>query len=128
MNLRSPLSRVLGKGSARDGTSHWWGQRLSAVGLIILGLWFALSLLRLDSFSYQDVAGWIEQPLNSVLLILLCLTLAYHSNLGMRIIVEDYVHGASMKVVSLILNSFAHIFVLVAALFAIMKIALGAPL
>ena len=76
MNLRSPLSHVLGSGSAKDGTEHWWGQRVSAVGLVILGLWFMYSMLLLGKtgFNYPDVIHWIGRTPNSVMLLLLGLT------------------------------------------------------
>ena len=126
MELRSPLSRVLGSGSAKDGTDHWWGQRLSAVALLVLGLWFILALTMLSSVDYLDVVNWAAKPTNSVMLILLSLTLAYHSNLGIQVIIEDYVHGPFVKVVTVVLNKFAHVFFVMTALFAILKIALGA--
>lgn len=125
MSLRSPLSRVLGFGSAKDGTGHWWAQRVTAAGLVILGLWFLFGLLQLESFEYLAVVRWAAKPINSVMLILLCLTLAYHSSLGIQVIVEDYVHGHFAKVLTLILSNFAHIFVAMAAVFAVLKIAFG---
>jgi len=126
MELRSPLSRVLGSGSAKDGTDHWWGQRLSAVALLLLGLWFIVALATLGSFDYLHLVGWAGHPSNAVMLILLSLTLAYHSNLGIQVIIEDYVHGSFAKVVAVILNKFAHVFFVMTALFAILKIAFGA--
>ncbi len=128
MNLRSPLSQVLGSGSAKDGTEHWWGQRVSAVGLAILGLWFVLSILLLSDtgFKHADVIDWVGRTPNSVMLILLGLTLAYHSTLGMQVILEDYVHGPFLKVVTLILNKFIHVVIAMTTVFAVLKIAFGA--
>ena len=126
MNFRSPLGRVLGSGSAKDGTHHFWVQRLSAVGLLILGAWFLYSFSQLPGFAYPDIVQWAGQPLNSVLLILLVLTLAWHSSLGVQVIVEDYVHGNSLRVLSLILIQFAHVFVALAAVYAVLKISFGA--
>ena len=128
MNLRSPLSHVLGSGSAKAGTDHWWGQRVSAAALVILGLWFMQSLLVLSAsdFNYADVINWAGRTSNSVMLILLGLTLAYHSTLGMQVIIEDYVHGPFLKVVTLILNKFIHVVVAMTAVFAVLKIAFGA--
>lgn len=128
MSLRSPLGKVLGSGSAKDGTDHWWAQRLSAVALAILGSWFALSLLQLGDYAHADVIGWAASPLNSVLLVLLCLTLAYHSSLGIQVIIEDYVHGPAIKVLALVVSKFIHIFVALAAVFAVLRIAFGAQL
>ena len=126
MSLRSPLGRVLGSGSAKDGTAHWWAQRVSAAALIVLGAWFLLSLQMLPGFEHQQLILWVSRPFNSVSLILLAATLAYHSALGMQVVIEDYVHGHSIKVISLILNNFFHVFVAAAAVFAVLKVALGA--
>lgn len=128
MQLRSPLRQVLGSGSAKQGTDHWWGQRLSAIGLLLLGLWFMLSLLQLGSFEYADVVHWASRPASSVMLILLFLTLGYHSNLGIQVIIEDYVHGPLLKIVALILSKFSHLLVATVAVFAVLKIAFGVPL
>jgi len=126
MSLKTPLGRVLGLGSAKEGTDHWWGQRVSAVALIMLGSWFVYSLLRLDSLTYLDVIRFIGLPLNAVLLSLLSLTLAYHSYLGVQVVVEDYVHASGLKVASLLLSRFAHVFVAIASVYAILLIGIGA--
>lgn len=126
MSLRSPLGQVLGRGSAKDGTAHFWGQRVSGVGLLLLGLWFACALSTLPGFSHAEALAFIGAPLNSVLLLLLVITLAYHSYLGVQVVIEDYVHSHGLKLTSLIISRFAHSFLAVAALFAIIKIGLGA--
>ena len=125
MSLRSPLGRVLGLGSAKDGTDHWWAQRVSAVALLFLGGWFGYSLVRLESQTYLDVIRFIDQQLNAVLLALFSLTLAYHSYLGVQVVIEDYVHTPGTKVVSLLLSRFAHVFVAIAAVYAILIIGIG---
>jgi succinate dehydrogenase / fumarate reductase membrane anchor subunit len=125
MSLRTPLGKVLGLGSARDGTDHWWAQRISAAGLALLGLWFAGSLLLLDSFAYADVAAFIAAPINAVLMSLLCLTVAYHSQLGVQVVIEDYVHATGLKVVSLVSSRFVHIFIAVLSVYAILRTGLG---
>lgn len=126
MSLVSPLSRVLGLGSAKEGAEHWWVQRLTAVALVPLGLWLALAIAGLDDLSYDSVVGFIQSPVNSILLILTFATLSYHSQLGVQVVVEDYVHGASLKIVTLVAVSFAHIAVAVVGIFAVLKIASGA--
>lgn len=126
MSLRSPLGRVLGLGTAKDGTSHWWGQRVSGVAMALLGLWFAASLACMPGFAYADAVAFIGQPLNAVLLTLLVVTMAYHSWLGVQVVIEDYVHGHGLKVASLIISRFAHVFLAVAAVFAILKLGIGA--
>lgn len=121
----TPLNRVLGLGAAGGGVEHWWTQRLTAVALVPLGLWFAFSLAGLDSLGYADVAAWLSQPLSGVLLILTVLTAIHHSYLGVQVVVEDYVRGAA-KIVTLVLSAFAHVFAVVAAVFSILKVAFGA--
>jgi len=125
MSLRTPLGRVLGLGSAKDGTDHWWAQRVTAVALVFLGGWFGYSLVRLDSMTYLDVVRFVGQPINAVLLTLLSLTLAYHSYLGVQVVIEDYVHAPGSKVISLLLSRFAHVIVAFAAVYAILIIGIG---
>jgi len=126
MSLRTPLNRVLGLGSAKDGTAHFWGQRVSGIALALLGLWFVGSMAAMSGFAHADAVDFIAAPLNGVLLLLLVVTVAYHSALGVQVVIEDYVHGHSLKLISLIFSRFAHIFVAVAAIYAILKIGLGA--
>jgi len=125
MSLKTPLGRVLGLGSAKEGTDHWWGQRVSAVAMLLLGSWFIYSLLQLESLTYLDVIRFIGVPLNGVLLSLLSITLSYHSYLGVQVVIEDYVHAPGTKVVSLLLSRFAHAFVAIAAVYGILVIGIG---
>ena len=122
MSLRTPLSRVLGLGSARDGTEHWWGQRISAAALVLLGLWFAVSLAHLHISHYDDVIAFIAMPLHTVLLVLLSATLAYHSYLGVQVVIEDYVHTPGLKITSLMLSRFAHVLVAALSIYAVLRI------
>ena len=126
MSLRTPLGRVLGLGTAKDGTSHWWGQRVSAVALLFLGLWFAWWLAIMPDFGHAAVVAEIGRPINSILLLLLAVTLAYHSYLGIQVVIEDYVHAPGLKVATLLFSRFAHILLVAAAVFAILKIGLNA--
>ncbi len=128
MSLRSPLSRVLGSGSAKEGTDHWWLQRVTAIALVILGLWFLLSVRSLDSYSETSLVNWMADPMNAVMLLLLTFTLVWHSLLGVQVVIEDYVHGPAIKLASLLLSKFAHIFLGIAAVFAILRVSLGGPL
>ena len=126
MSLKTPLGRVLGLGSAHDGTGHWWAQRVTAVALVLLGTWFAGSLAGLESLDYATVRAFAAEPLNGVLLTLTALTLAWHSQLGVQVVVEDYVHAGGVKVAALLLSRFAHVFVAVLSVYAILRIGLGA--
>lgn len=126
MSLVTPLNRVLGLGSAKDGTEHWWGQRLSAIALAVLGLWLVIAVAGLESFSYASVAGWVQQPLTSVLLALTVLTLCYHSQLGVQMVVEDYVHATGLKITMLIASTFVHILLAAVGVVAVLRLAFGA--
>ena len=126
MSLVTPLNRVLGLGSAKGGVEHWWVQRVSAAALVLLGLWLACSLAALDGFAHATVVDWIREPATSVLLILTSLTLAYHSWLGIQVVIEDYVHGGAAKITLLTLSTFAHVAIGIVALFSILRISFGA--
>jgi succinate dehydrogenase / fumarate reductase, membrane anchor subunit len=125
MSLRSPLGRVLGLGSARSGTQHWWSQRVSAVALVPLTVWFLVSFLALGAADHETVRAFLARPLNGFLGILLVGSLAYHSYLGTNVIVEDYVKTPATKIVSLLALRFAHVVAGAAAVFAILSIVFG---
>jgi succinate dehydrogenase / fumarate reductase membrane anchor subunit len=94
--------------------------------LLVLGLWFAWSMATIPDFSHAEAIAFIAPPLNAVLLLLLVVTMGYHSNLGVQVVIEDYVHSHAMKLGSLILSRFVHMFLAVAAAYGIIKIGLGA--
>ena len=125
MSLQRPLGRVLGLGSAKDGAGHWWAQRVSAVALIPLTLWFMFSLLALPALDYATVRVWLSFPLSGFLALLLVAVSTYHSYLGTTEVIEDYVPSAGMKVLSLLLLRFVHVLVGGASIFAIMRVAFG---
>ena len=125
MSLRSPIGRVLGLGAAKEGASHWWSQRVTSVALLLLGLWFVASLLRMSSFEHEVVVAWIAGPVNAVLLLLLVATLIYHSLLGVHVVVEDYVHPHGLKIATMLLLTFAHWTLAALAIFAVLRIAFG---
>jgi succinate dehydrogenase / fumarate reductase membrane anchor subunit len=124
MSLRSPLGRVLGLGSAKEGVHHWWMQRLTSVALVPLAVWFTVSLLSLPSLDHTTVIAWMAQSWTSLLLILFVLIATWHSQLGLRVVVEDYVHGGA-KTIVLVIVTFAHALIAVAGVFAILKVAFG---
>ncbi len=125
MSLRSPLSRVLGMGSAKDGTGHWWAQRVTSVALVPLTLWFVLSLLRLPGLDYDTVHAWASMPSTGLLASLMVAVMAYHSYLGTIVIVEDYVHSAGSKIMLLLLLRFAYVLSGGACIFAILRLSFG---
>ena len=125
MSLRTPMSKVLGRGSAGEGVGHWWMQRVTAVALLPLTTWFVISILGQSLQSYDAMRGWLGQPWVAVLTTLLVFTLALHSKLGVQVVIEDYVHGKGAKTTCLLLSTFVHIGAAVAAVFAILLIALS---
>ena len=145
MSLRSPIGRVLGLGAAKEGVSHWWSQRVTSVALLPLALWFVSSLLRMSmlvlgwplavmfsrslyrAFGIRRTlrAGSLMFPVGALLLLLLTGTLVYHSQIGVQVVVEDYVHHHGLKIVTMLLLTFAHIVVAALAIFAVLRLAFG---
>jgi succinate dehydrogenase / fumarate reductase membrane anchor subunit len=123
-SLRSPLGYVSGLGSAKGGVHHWWLQRLTSIALVPLTIWFAVSLLSLPALDRVTVIAWMSQSWTALLLILLVLVASWHSQLGVRVVVEDYIHGG-MKTVILVILTFAHALLAVAGVFAVLKVAFG---
>jgi succinate dehydrogenase / fumarate reductase membrane anchor subunit len=124
-SLRSPLGTVAGLGSAKSGVHHWWLQRLTSIALIPLTIWFTVSLASLPSLDHVTVVAWMAQSWTALLLILLVLVATYHSQLGVRVVVEDYVHNTGLRTVTLVTLTFLHAFLAVAGVFAILKVAFG---
>ena len=125
MSLRTPLSKVIGRGSAGEGVGHWWVQRVTAVALLPLTAWFVISLLGQSLQSYDAMRGWLGQPWVAVPTILLVFTLAWHSKLGVQVVIEDYVHAKGAKTTLLLLSTFVHFGAAVAGIFAILALALS---
>ena len=124
-DLRTPLSRARGLGSARQGVHHWWAQRITAVALIPLVAWFAISLIMLSGADYAVVRAWIGSPVVMVLLTLTIVIGLHHGQIGMQEVVEDYVHGEGMKLALIVLLRFTAVFFGLAAIVAILRIGFG---
>jgi succinate dehydrogenase / fumarate reductase, membrane anchor subunit len=124
VSLRSPLGHVLGLGSAKEGVHHWWSQRLTSIALVPLTVWFTVSLLTLPSFDHPIVVAWMAHAWTALLMLLFVLVATWHSQLGVRVVIEDYVGGGA-KTLALVLSSFIHCVIAVAGVFAILKIAFG---
>ncbi|MBA2491232.1 MAG: succinate dehydrogenase, hydrophobic membrane anchor protein [Gammaproteobacteria bacterium] len=126
MAVRTPVTAARGLGAAKAGFSHWWLQRVTSVALVPLLLWFAFSVASFGDMHYAAFVAWVGSPIPTVLLILLLATLFYHLQLGLRVIIEDYVHVEWMKLAGILLTNFACIFLTVLGVVAVLKIALGA--
>jgi succinate dehydrogenase / fumarate reductase membrane anchor subunit len=125
VSLRSPLGRVLGTGSAKEGTQQWWAERVSSVALVPLTLWFLCSLLLLPSLDFEVIHAWMAVPTSGLLSILLVAVSTYHAYLGTNVIVEDYVHAHGMKLLLLLSLRFLYVLCGGAGIFAILRIAFG---
>jgi succinate dehydrogenase / fumarate reductase membrane anchor subunit len=122
---RSPLAKVRGLGSARDGTEEFIALRLAAIALIPLLLWFVISIITLIGADHATVVAWVRQPHVTVFLILLTLVLFYHAHTGLREILEDYVHSEILKTISMVAMKFFIVTITVTSILAILRIALG---
>jgi succinate dehydrogenase / fumarate reductase membrane anchor subunit len=123
--LRSPLGRAIGLGSAKQGVEHWWAQRVSAVALLVLGLWFVASLAALAGADRATVAAWLHRPLAAILTILTLAAVFYHSALGLQVVIEDYVHAEGVKIAAVALVRLSCLALAVAGIFAVLRIAFG---
>ena len=124
-DLRTPLARARGLGSAKDGVGHWWAQRLTAVALIPLVVWFAISLIMMSGADHAVVRAWIGSPVVMVLLVLTIVIGLHHGQLGMQVVIEDYVHNDGMKLALIVLMRFIAVFFGLAAIVAILRIGFG---
>lgn len=125
MKLQTPLAKVRGLGSAKQGTQHWWQQRLTAILLVPLSLWIMAALVSLTSMDYISVTRWIKAPVNAALLILFISSLFHHAQLGVQVVIEDYVESEWQKITSLILVKFLALFAGLVSVLAILKVFVG---
>ncbi len=122
--MRTPLARAIGLGSAHNGVQHWWTQRLSAIALVPLTLWFIAMLIAHTGADYTAFIAWMRNPITSILMTLLLIALFYHAALGLQVIVEDYVHSGAKfaAVIAVRLGCFA---LGVVGILATLRIAVG---
>lgn len=125
LDLRAPLARVRGLGSARDGTHHWWMQRVTAVALVPLTLWFTVSVLRVVGEDHASASAWLQNPFNAAVMLALLAAVFYHAYLGLRVVLEDYVHTSTVKVTSLLLIKFALVLLALVAMLSVARVFLG---
>jgi succinate dehydrogenase / fumarate reductase membrane anchor subunit len=124
MELRSSLGRVRGLGSAKEGVGHWWAQRVTAIALVPLSLWFVVSMISLIGADYAEYQAWIGQFGMALLMILTVLVLFYHAQLGMRVVIDDYVHGEAAHVITLLVVNFVLTALAASCVLAVVLVAL----
>lgn len=125
MSLRSPLARARGLGAAHNGTHHWWAQRLTAIALLPLLLWFAVAIVSLATADHATATAWLRAPVNAVLMLALIAALFHHMQLGLQVVIEDYVQGHARKFAALIAVRYGTVLLAIAAAFAVLKVAFG---
>ncbi len=125
MSLQSQLGRARGLGSAKEGVAHWWAQRLTAVALVPLILWFVAGLVPLTGAGHGAVQAWLAEPVAAVLMVLLIGVTLHHGQLGMQVVIEDYVSTEWMKLTGVIVVSFWCIALGLACAMAVLSLWLG---
>lgn len=125
VSMRSTLGKVRHLGSAKEGVHHWWMQRLTALALVPLVIWFVISVAGLAGMDHAAAVAWISSPAVAITLVLLIAATFYHAQLGLQVVIEDYLHNEGVKLAVLIAVKFAAIVLGVAATFAVLKIAFG---
>ena len=123
MSLRTDLGKVRGLGAAKEGVGHWWSQRLTAIALIPLLIWLVASIVPLAGADVRIVREWFSDPVNSVLLLSLIVAVFHHAQLGLQVVIEDYVHTVWLKLASLIVVKFLAFGLSTTSIFAVLKIA-----
>ncbi len=125
MSLTTPLKKAMGLGSAKDGTHHWWMQRLTAVALVPLTLWVAFSVAAMSGQDYATVVSYFKAPFNVAMFTLFLFAAFYHASLGMQVVIEDYVHHEGVKLGALIGVKFFMVLTGFTSIFAVLRAAFG---
>ncbi len=125
MSMQSPLGRARGLGSAKSGTQHWWAQRLTAIALVPLTIWFVIAMVAATGGGHANALAFIGNPVTAVLLILLIVATFHHAQLGLQVVIEDYVHTKPVEIALLLTVKGAAIVLALASIFAVLSIAFG---
>jgi succinate dehydrogenase / fumarate reductase membrane anchor subunit len=123
--VRNPVGRVIGYGSSREGLRHWVHERVSALALVPLVIWFVIAAIGLSNDNYDGVRAWLATPWNTALMLLTVVLSFWHAKLGMQVVIEDYVHGENSKTLALLANLFATTLLGTVCVVAVLKVSLG---
>ena len=122
MSFRTPLGRVRGLGSAKDGTGHWWMQRLTALALVPITVWFVISVIGMAGASYAEFSAWLANPLVAGLVLILIAATFYHAVLGLQVVVEDYLHNEGVKIATLLVIKAAAVLLGLTAALSVLRL------
>ena len=122
--MRSPLGRARGLGSARAGATHWWMQRLTALALVPLTLWFLFAMIGMLGASRDDVVFWMSGPLPIVLMIALVIATFHHLQAGLQVVIEDYVHDDRLRIGSILLVKGLSLLLALACIISVLRLGL----
>ena len=125
MTVRSPIATARGLGSAKSGTHHWWMQRVTAMALVPLTIWFVIGLISHVGASYLEVRAWVGSPIPAVLMICLIVATFHHAQLGLQVVIEDYVHSEPVKIAVLLVVKGAAVFFGLLGALSVIRIAFG---
>lgn len=125
MSLRTHLAVVRGLGSAKSGTGHFWMQRLTAIALVPLTLWFVGAVLALAGASHADAARWLASPWNATLTLAFIVASFWHGQLGLQVVIEDYVHAELLKLACLVALHLATFLLALLAILAVLRVFVG---
>ncbi len=125
LRLASPLARARGLGSAKHGLAHWWAQRVSAIALVPLTLWFIWSAIHFGGADQAQVQDWLARPASAILMSLFIVATFYHLSLGVQVVLEDYVHREGVRLTALLLVKGLIVLTASAALFTVLHVALA---
>jgi len=125
MSLRTPVARARGLGSAREGAHHWWLQRVTAVAMVPLTLWFVIAVIAHMGATHAEMVAWLSHPLSAAMMIAFVTAGFYHAALGMQVVYEDYVHPRWLEVTLIVGTKLVLAFLAIACVVSVLKIAFG---
>lgn len=125
MSILTPLKKARGLGSAKDGTHHWWAQRVTAIALIPLVIWVAFSVAGMAGEDYATVKAYFTSPFNTAMFSLFLFTAAYHAILGLQVVIEDYIHSESLKIIALLGSKLVLTLLGAISIIAVLRVAFG---